>query len=1520
MSRPPDKPTIVEPKYITRTDNKLFENASPLNIKSVDDYQCNDEVKSVKHNIDENLIDKTKDIAQFYNIPVTTSKGVTHSKDLQNMEEDEYLNELKPQNVTDVKKSCEFKNKLMKELHSTRDEKPTLCFKEKFAYINSAYSNTFAEQTNQRTLAETQLVNNIQPEPNGNNISYEDNLVNANQLKQSQQLTKDLKEDINTTEPRNPYQSDSDQETDSPKAEDLPENPRERSNFVSSSCFWFTIPIFMKGSKKTLDSKDLYRPLEEQKSDTLGSKLCAAWDQELKNDKENPNLIGALLRVFGWQLGFPGLVVCLVELGLRTFQPIFLVKLIEYFSRGSIANEMSYFYAFALILNSALSLVIMAPADFFINHVCFKARVAMSSMIYRKALRLSQSALGDTTSGHVVNLLCNDIPHLDNHVYTGHYLWVGPIQVLLITYLMYQKIGIAAVFGMIFMLILIPLQMYLGTITSMLHLKAAGRTDNRIHLVNEIISGIRVLKMNAWEQPFEKMVAKARQKEMNSIRHEQYISGFRFACRIIVSRVAIFLSLVGYVILGQFLTPEVAFLITAYYNVLIAAMSIYFPVAVIQTAQILASLKRVKKFLQSEEVKNNPKETVDEENPITNVQPNPAISITRLKAKWDPKSPEYTLCGVNLQIQPGSIVAIMGPTGSGKSSLIQAILGELKAECGKIKVNGSVSYASQEPWLFSGTVRQNILFGQPMDHQRYAEVVRNCALERDFELLPLKDKTVVGERGSSLSGGQRARVSLARAVYRKASIYLLGDPLSAVDTNVASHLFEQCVCGYLGGSTVILVTHQQQVLQLVDQIVILERGQLSAVGTYQSLLKTGFDFGTILGKAEKENEDLEDKRSRLDSCSTTLKEINRNSDKSVKSIDDSCPEKINKEHQNSGHIGLEVYKKYFQAGGGLSAFFVMITCSILTQVLVSWGDYFLSYWVNKKSKATVENKIGNQKDIGSEQMDIYIFTMTIMFSVLMTSTSSILIFNMAKKASIRLHNTIFIAITRASMNFFRMNEHGRILNRFSKDMSQVDESVPDLMVDVLQTSLWLAGIIIVIAIVNPVLLVPTLILGIIFYQLRNFYLKTSMDLKRIEAISRSPVYSHLAASLTGLPTIRAFGAHRFLEEQFDNFQDLHSSARYMSISTSKAFGYWMECLCVTYIAIVTLSFFVFPPENGAQVGLAITQAMGLMGLVQWGVRQSAELENTMTAVERVVEYESIEPEGALEAPADRKPPKSWPERGEIVFDKLSLRYTPDPKTENVLKSLSFVIRPREKVGIVGRTGAGKSSLINALFRLSYSDGSVLIDSRDTSEMGLHDLRSQISIIPQEPVLFSGTMRYNLDPFDEHSDEKLWSCLEEVNLKDLVADLPSGLQSKINEGGTNFSVGQRQLVCLARAILRDNRILVMDEATANVDPQTDGLIQNTIRRKFRECTVLTIAHRLHTIMDSDKVMVMDAGRVVEFGTPHELLTVADSKVFHDMVKQTGQATYESLLKIAQQAFENTQNPSPSPRDSAISLSM
>ena len=383
--------------------------------------------------------------------------------------------------------------------------------------------------------------------------------------------------------------------------------------------------------------------------------------------------------------------------------------------------------------------------------------------------------------------------------------------------------------------------------------------------------------------------------------------------------------------------------------------------------------------------------------------------------------------------------------------------------------------------------------------------------------------------------------------------------------------------------------------------------------------------------------------------------------------------------------------------------------------------------------------------------------------------------------------------------------------------------------------------------------------------------------------------------MNGLSTIRAFKIENNMKEEFYQHIDINTSSHYIWLAMTRAFAFILDICCFVYIAIVIISFLFTENNNSGHVGLAITQALGLTGIVQLGMRQSALLENMMTAVERVVEYHSVDPEPPHESPENKKPPKDWPISGAIKFDKLSLSYHPSME-DKVLKELEFEIRAKEKIGIVGRTGAGKSSIINALLRLSYLDGSIYIDLRETQEMGLHDLRSKISIIPQEPVLFSGTMRYNLDPFDEYNDDKLWMALEEVKLKELIKEMPSGLNTKITEGGTNFSVGQRQLVCLARAILRENKILVMDEATANVDPQTDGLIQKTIRQKFAECTVLTIAHRLNTVIDSDRILVMDAGRCVEFGTPHELLSkINEPRIFYNMLKETGRTNFEHLCQ-------------------------
>uniref|UniRef100_A0A1A9X4D6 Multidrug resistance-associated protein lethal(2)03659 n=1 Tax=Glossina brevipalpis TaxID=37001 RepID=A0A1A9X4D6_9MUSC len=1305
------------------------------------------------------------------------------------------------------------------------------------------------------------------------------------------------------------------------KADELAENPRETAGILSS--LTFTMPTFFKGCKRVLNEGDLYQVLKEHKSSLIGHKLNHAWEVECKKQKHKkngPSLLKVLLKVFGGNFILLAVGLVIMELGLKISQPLFLGKLVAAYSKVDDVNNDTetydiYLYALGVILTNAFNVFIVHPNMMGLMHLGMKIRIALCSLIYRKALRLSKTALGHTTTGQILNLMSNDVGRFDTSIFHLHYLWIGPLQVIIVTYLVYREIGISSIFGVAVMVLFVPLQMFLGKKASNLRLLTALRTDERVRMMTEILNGIQVIKMYAWEIPFSKMVQYCRQKEMGIIRYVNYIRGVMLGFIIFLTRFSIFASLVSYVLLGSFISAEKAFVITAYYNTLRVAMTVFFPAGITQFAETWVSIKRLQKYMLLEETNLSQKSLMQAESKGLNVEDtfpfiykprkNSGVIIENLSAKWDPNSIENTLETINLHIKPKCLVAVIGPVGAGKSSLIQTILGELPtANSDSVRVDGVISYASQEPWLFTGTVRQNILFGLRMDRQRYRTVIRKCALERDFELLPYGDRTVVGERGASLSGGQKARINLARAVYRQADIYLLDDPLSAVDSHVARHLFDQCMRNYLSEKIVILVTHQLQFLEQADLIVIMDQGRITAKGTFESMSQSGLDFAKLLSHTKEEDVgDTISLRSAEERLSSKYRKddsfLRQTSITSRLSLTESASEEVPKQVEESreeGKIGWKLYHKYFKASGSYLMVVAVIYFCVSSQILASAGDYYL---VNKNE--------GNPFDITetttTDRIDIYIFTGLTLGLIMFTLIRTFLFFGLAMRSSTNLHNDMFVGITRAPMYFFNTNPSGRILNRFSKDLGQVDEILPNVMLDVIQIFLSLTGILIVLCLINPWYILATGITGVIFYFLRSFYLKTSRDVKRLEGVARSPIYTHLSASLNGLATVRAFGAEQILISEFDNYQDLHSASFYMFLTTSRAFGYWLDCWCVLYLAVITLSFFLFDAGSSGDVGLAITQAMGMTGMVQWGMRQSAELENTMTSVERVVDYGTIQPEGELETQSDKKPSQTWPEKGHIVLENLSLRYSPEPKSETVLKSLNLEIKPGEKIGIVGRTGAGKSSLINALFRLSYTDGSVIIDQLNTNDLGLHDLRKKISIIPQEPVLFSGSMRYNLDPFNEYSDEKLWKALEEVKLKQAIAEMPQGLLSTITESGQNFSVGQRQMVCLARAILRENRILVMDEATANVDPQTDALVQITIRQKFRDCTVLTIAHRLNTIMDSDKVLVMDAGRAVEFAAPYELLTESRMKIFYNMVKQTGQTNFENLLKIAHVAYES-----------------
>lgn len=631
------------------------------------------------------------------------------------------------------------------------------------------------------------------------------------------------------------------------------------------------------------------------------------------------------------------------------------------------------------------------------------------------------------------------------------------------------------------------------------------------------------------------------------------------------------------------------------------------------------------------------------------------------------------------------------------------------------------------------------------------------------------------------------------------------------------------------------------------------------------------------------------------------------------------------EMSSKGTVQGSVLLNYVRCGANPLILVGLLLLFIATQIAASGADFWVAFWTSQEEQRIFlrhnasEGEVSEranvsvvledampevdlpQESLMSTEMCMAIHGALVVSIFLVAISRSISFYQTSVRASQNLHDSMFNGCVSTSMRFYDTNPSGRILNRFSKDMGSVDELLPKAILDATQIILSMIGTIVVTVVVNPMFLIPLAVLGIIFIYLRKIYLKTSKNIKRLEGITRSPVFSHLAASLAGLPTIRAFAAQGELIKEFDSHQDIHTASFYMFITSATAFGFALDLLCLVFVLIVVFSFLLADNSIlGDRVGLAITQAMALTGMMQWGIRQSAEVANFMMSVERLLEYRDLKPEKQPDQP--RLMNKSWPEAGRIRFKNVSYRYFEGGNL--VLKNLDFEINPKEKIGIVGRTGAGKSSLIGALFRLAQVEGDLLIDGVNTGDISLETLRSKISIIPQDPVLFSGTLRRNLDPFEDFPDSDLWSALEQVELKD-IANGPLGLQMAVAAGGSNFSVGQRQLICLARAILRSNRILVLDEATANVDPTTDRLIQETIRIKFAECTVLTIAHRLHTVMDSDRVLVMDAGESVEFGTPHDLLQMPVG-VFKEMVLATGPAESERLFQIAKQKYEEVAN--------------
>lgn len=1314
----------------------------------------------------------------------------------------------------------------------------------------------------------------------------------------------------------------------------LRKNPFDKAGFVSRSLFLWLWQVGLTTFLKDIKSIGDLDPTPEQDSCAqLGDRLERKWTEEIERAREarakqRPSLLRALWRTFGARYLLLALWAFVGEVLARPMQTVafgWLLRDITVYTNltqdeHASASELEEVY-WQVIQNCVVMLALQAcavlaqhPHEFTTNHMGMQVRVACCNLMYKHALRLDLASFGDTTAGQMVNIIANDVSRFDTALRFIQFIIIAPMTAVLACVLLsYYYIGLyATAAGLVLMLLYLPMQTVMGKRAGALRALSSERTDERIRLINEIVAAMRVIKTHNWEDSFIKLVAAARRTEIKHIRGSMVLrainaSMFLWSCRMFQC-----VCLVAYVLLGNSLTAEIVFVTSSLLSNVRFLLTLLMPLGATQLAETLISCKRLREFLllpergdnvlQERRRKHEP--NVANERARIELQAvcvdwllvasatNGSSAKTRAERKAVP-----CLSNISVEAHAGQLLVVAGRVGSGKSSLLLALLGELPLASGLMRLRGRLSYAPQSAWIFAGSLRDNVLFGQPLDEARYRCVLRACCLDKDIVRMPHLDQTQIGERGHTLSGGQRARVSLARAVYRRADIYLLDDPLSAVDALVARHIFHECIGGLLADKLVVLATHQTHFVQPETLVLYLSDGRQSALGRCANDAR----IRELLAQQKHLSDTVDDLQPNSESVATksSLMMSSRCSD------DNDTATALHQRQQQvsaQANVTMRTYWYYITANRAWCLLVFTFITNILCQVCLTASSFWLTFWTDTEQRKAAHNGTMDYEpqsitDTLTLDMNMYIYGVWLVTLLITTASRTVGIYLLCVKSARNMHANLFESIVYAPIRFFDSNPVGLILNRVSRDMGIVDDLLPVCLFDTIMIGMVLLGVFFTVIVLNYTNAIYVVILTGIAALVRWKYVRTVRTIKTIENITCSPIYSHLSSSLEGLTTIRAFQNQPEFRERFVRFQDEHSAAWFAFISISRFISLSIDWAFLAFtIAIATQFMYTLGSVTSAGIGLALETANQLAGSFPWGIRQSIDMESHMTSVLRIKEFSEIEPEesrckrdnssATKQAEQQTSAANVWPSRGEIEFRHVSLCYSPNAPA--VLIDLTFCIRAGEKVGVVGRTGAGKSSLVSALLRLVNPLGTITIDGVNTKHISLGQLRRAISIIPQEPTLFSGTVRRNLDPTDAHTDAELWRALEQVGLARLVRAMhPNDLSAKIAEAGANLSVGERQLLCLARAVLMRNKIIVLDEATANVDSSTDEQIQRAINETFASCTRLTIAHRLNTIMDSDRVLVMDAGRVREYDEPHLLLERAGGSMFATLVDNTGQ---------------------------------
>ncbi|CAH1274483.1 ABCC1 [Branchiostoma lanceolatum] len=1299
-------------------------------------------------------------------------------------------------------------------------------------------------------------------------------------------------------------------------------SPEEYSSFLSRMTFlWFT-PLVVLGYKRSLVTTDLHTLSDCNKSENIvpefekellkeivkykrekkeEAKFKNKKVTEAKDKSELENLTKVETAKGGAKHEYPSLYRALVRYFLPTFitsgvfklcadilmfvSPQILGWLIAFTRDKSAQPWKGYLLAVLLLMTTMLQSLLTHQFGYRTNVWGMRVKTVVTAAIYKKALLLTNGARKNLSVGNMVNLMTSDVTKLQMLCQSLHSVWAAPLQIVVAMYFLWRTLGPSILAGLGVMVLLIPVNGVIASGTRKQVMKLMKKKDSRLKLLSEVLNGIKVLKLYAWELSFKEKIEALRRKELQHIRKKGYFASLFFLTWSGAPILVALTAFAVYVMVDErnVLDAEKAFVALSLFNIVRAPLNML-PSLLTSIIQVKVSLRRLGEFFGGDEL--------DPENVHKETASGRAISVYDGTFSWG-KEEDPILKNVNLSIPGGALVAVIGQVGSGKSSLLSALLGEMETQGGRIAVMGTTAYVPQQAWIQNATLRDNILFGIPMNHSRYNEVLEACALGPDLEMLPAGDNTEIGEKGINLSGGQKQRVSLARAVYNDASIYYLDDPLSAVDTHVGKHIFDKVIGpnGLLKGKTRVLVTHGISFLPQCDQITALVDGRIWLMGTYRQLLAQNEAFADFIrnyGNFEEEKDDDSDaedtsgEAAPLPDKQRDTNEENNKDDVTKKSngnvpvkvpadLSDrpnkgghengtpiarkdepsegkkiQLPEKkdklIEKEKSKTGKVKASVYMAYVKSAGVILPIIGVLGVAAQQATLVG-SNFWLSAWSD-------DDVINGTQNAERRNVRLGVYGALGMGQALVATTGAFCLILGGVRSSRTLHKTALLHVLRGSLQYFDVTPLGRIVNRFSQDMNNIDNSMPSLSGMVLNFIFSLIGTIVVISITTPIFLAVLLPVAVLYFFIQRFYIATSRQLQRLEAVSRSPIYSHFSETLQGTSVIRAYGrADQFGRENQTKVDDSQAAA-YLTIIATRWLSLGLDVVSNIIIFSATM-FAVLGRESltPGLVGLSITYALQVTLFLGGMVRVTSQLEATIVAVERLKEYEETNEEAEWSID-DNRPPDSWPSEGKIRFNSYQTRYREG--LDLVLSNITVDIGSGEKIGIVGRTGSGKSSLALALFRIIESaGGDIVIDGINISKIGLHDLRSRISIIPQDPVLFSGTLRMNLDPFGKHNDVDIWLALQQSHLKNFVMNLEKKLEHDVTEGGENLSVGQRQLVCLARALLRKSKILVLDEATAAVDLETDDLIQSTIRTQFADCTVLTIAHRLNTIMDSTR---------------------------------------------------------------------